>query len=304
MRCLVFGAGAVGSVIAGRLARGHDVSIVARESHVRAIEEHGLVLTGRTESTIRNVIARTTVAELPPEPPDYALVTVKAHQTMAALGELSRFWSTSVFVSLQNGLGNEELMAERAERVLGAVINVGAIFLGPGRVFHAGEALTEIGPFQGTAMEDAVKLARILDDAGIRTRAVEDIRPAMWRKVVLNAAFNPLTALLRLRHGELLAHPELESALRDIVRESVGIARASGVLLDEGDVLDAIREVARAAPENKSSMLQDLERGRPTEIDFLNGALAARGRALGLEAPRNELLTRLIRATQRQGSSR
>ena len=298
MRVLVFGAGAVGSVVAARLADGHDVSLIARASHVRAIREHGLVLSGRTEKTVRNLAACSGVSELSREAPEYVLVTAKAHQTEEAVRELSPYWGSSIFVSLQNGLGNEELMARRAERVLGAVINQGAILLEPGRVFHAGEATTEIGPFQGTSLADAGVLARVLDEAGIRARAVADIRPPMWRKVVLNAAVNPLTALLGKKTGELLHDPELEAAMAEIVQESVAIARASGVELEAGEILEAIREVARATPENRSSMLQDLERGRPTEIDFINGELARRARAMGLDAPRNELLTRLVRAAR------
>jgi 2-dehydropantoate 2-reductase len=302
VRCLVFGAGAVGSIIAARLADRHEVSVVARESHVRAIERDGLVLTGRTEATVRNLVARTSVAELSSPAPEYVLLTAKAHQTAEAVRELEPFWRSSIFVSLQNGLGNEELIAERADRVLAAVINQGAILLEPGRIFHAGEATTEIGPFRGTSIEDAIHLARDLDEAGIRARAVSDIRPPMWRKVILNAAVNPLSALLNKKTGELLGDPELEAAIVGIVRESVAIARATGVELEEGDVLEAIREVALAAPENKSSMLQDLERGRPTEIDFLNGALVRKAGELGLDASRNELLTHLIRATRPPGS--
>lgn len=298
MRLLVFGAGAVGSVVAARLARENDVSLVAREAHVRAIQEHGLILTGRTVSTTSSLVARTSVAELPPPAPDFVLVTAKAHQTAEAVRELEPFWKTSIIVSLQNGLGNEELLAERASRVLGAVINQGATFLGPGRVFHAGESTTEIGPFQGTTLEDAAVLVSLLEAAGIRARATAHPMPPIWRKAVLNAAVNPLTALLRKKTGEILLDPELESAISGIVRESVGIARAAGVALEEDDILDSIREVARATPENKSSMFQDLEKGRRTEIDFINGAIAARARALGMEAPLNDLLTRMIHAAE------
>jgi 2-dehydropantoate 2-reductase len=298
MRLLIFGAGAVGSVVAARLSQNNDVSLVAREAHVRAIREHGLVLTGRTESTTTNLIACTAVAELPAPAPDFVLVTAKAHQTAQAVRELEPFWTTSIFVSLQNGLGNEELMAERASRVLGAVINQGATFLAPGRVFHAGESTSEIGPFQGTALEDASVLAARFQEVGIRARATADPRPPMWRKAVLNAAVNPLTALLGKKTGEILQDRELESAMAGIVRESVAVARATGIALEEEDILDSIREVARATPENKSSMFQDLEKGRRTEIDFINGAIAARAQALGMEAPLNDLLTRMIHVAQ------
>lgn len=298
MRFLVFGAGAVGSLVAARLSQRHDVSLVAREEHVRAIREHGLVVTGRTEIHVRAIEAATSVAELAGPAPDVVLLTAKAYQTAAATAALEPFWSRALFVSLQNGLGNEETLAEHCSRVLGAVINQGVTFLEPGKVFHAGEDETWIGPFSGTSRDDAEMVARALDESGIRARAVStaNVREAIWKKVVLNAAVNPLTALLRKKTGELTGDPDLEAAIRAIVDESVAIARAAGIALDADWILAWIRKVAEVTRDNKSSMLQDVERGRPTEIDSMNGALVERARALGLAAPRNELLTHLVRS--------
>jgi 2-dehydropantoate 2-reductase len=298
MRFLVFGAGAVGSLVAARLAQHYSVSLVARDEHVRAIRERGLLVTGRTEIHARNIEAAASVAELRGPHPDVVLVTVKSYQTLTAREALEPFWSRSLFVSLQNGLGNEETLAERCSRVLGAVINQGAIFVEPGKVFHAGEDETWIGPFSGTTANDSERVARSLDESGIRARAVSgaELREAIWKKVVLNAAVNPLTALLGKKTGELLENVAIDSAIRAIVEESVAIARASGVALEEGPILEWIRRVAEATRENKSSMLQDVERGRPTEIDSMNGALVERARALGIPSPRNELLTLLVRS--------
>lgn len=298
MRFLVFGAGAVGSLVAARLAQRHEVSLIAREEHTRAIRERGLLVTGRTEIHAKGIEAATSVAELAGPAPEVVLVTAKAYQTAAATAALEPFWSSALFVSLQNGLGNEETLAERCPRVLGAVINQGVTFLEPGKVFHAGEDETWIGPFSGTSADDAETVARALDECGIRARAVAEakVREAIWRKVVLNAAVNPLTALLRKKTGELIGDPDLEAAIRAIVAESVVIARAAGIALEDDSILTWIRKVAEVTRDNKSSMLQDVERGRPTEIDSMNGALVERAKALGLAAPRNELLTRLVRS--------
>lgn len=303
MRFLVFGAGAVGSLVAARLAQHHDVSVVAREPHVRAIRERGLRVIGRTEIHARGIEASPSVSGLAEPGPDVVLVTVKSHQTAAATAALEPFWSSSVFVSLQNGLGNEETLAERCSRVLGAVINQGVIFVEPGKVFHAGEGETWIGAFSGTTTEDSERVAGALDQSGIRSQAVSGgaVREAIWKKVVLNAAVNPLTALLRKKTGELLGDPELEAAIEAIVEESVAIARAAGIALEQAPILDWIRQIAADTRDNKSSMLQDVERGRSTEIDSMNGALAARARVLGMPAPRNELLTHLVRSLATPG---
>ena len=186
------------------------------------------------------------------------------------------------------------VLAERAENVLGAVINQGVTFLEPGAVYHAGEGETELGAFQGTESGDAERVASAFRETGLPARAVDDIRARIWLKVILNAAVNPLTALLEKRTGELIGDPALESAVRLIVRESV----AAGVALEENAVLEKIWSVAHATKDNKFSMLQDIQRGRRTEIDAINGALLARARALGVAVPRNELLFHLIRAAE------
>ena len=293
MRFMVFGAGALGSLVAARLSSAHEVTLVGRREHVLAIRASGLRVTGRTECVATTIAAVTEPTETPP---DVVLVTTKSYGTAGAVEALAGFSKQSIFVSLQNGLGNEEILAERVENVLGAVINQGVTFLEPGAVYHAGEGETELGAFQGTAPGDAERVACAFRETGLEARAVEDIRSSIWLKVILNAAVNPLTALLAKRTGELIGDPALESAIRLIVHESVAIARAAGVALEENTVLEKIWSVARATKDNKSSMLQDLQRGRRTEIDAINGALLDRARSLGVAAPQNELLFHLVRA--------
>ena len=292
---MVFGAGALGSLVAARLSAAHNVTLVGRREHVLAIRTSGLRVTGRTECVATAVEAVTEPTETPP---DVVLVTTKSYGTAGAIEALDRFSKQSIFVSLQNGLGNEEILAERAENVLGAVINQGVTFLEPGAVYHAGEGETELGAFQGAEPGDAERVASAFRETGLPARAVDDIRARIWLKVILNAAVNPLTALLAKRTGELIGDPALESAIRLIVHESVAIAHAAGIALEENAILEKIWSVARATKDNKSSMLQDLQRGRRTEIDAINGALLDRARALGVAAPQNELLFHLIRAAE------
>ncbi len=298
MRFLVFGAGALGSVVAARLADAHEVSLVGRRNHVDAINERGLRITGHTEIVQTAINATTDPSSLEGAAPDAVLLTVKAYDTRSALSVLSDYWSGSIFVSLQNGLGNEEAIAEHATKVLGAVINQGATFIGPGEVFHAGSGEIDLGPFAGTTDDDAETVAAAFRDAGFPAQARPDIRTKIWAKVILNAAVNPLTALLRKRTGELIGNEALEDALGLVVAESVAIAAACGVSLHATEILDKIRTVAEATRDNKSSMFQDLERGRRTEIDAINGALIARAREHGIPCPANELLANMVRAVE------
>lgn len=298
MRFLIFGAGALGSVVAARLADIHEVSLLGRKEHVDAINECGLRVTGHTEVLQKKINAAANLATIDGAPPDAILITVKAYDTRSAVRALSNYWNKPIFVSLQNGLGNEEAIAEHATKVLGAVINQGATFIGPGEVFHAGSAEIDFGPFAGTTNEDAETVAAAFREVGFPAQAKQDIREKIWAKVILNAAVNPLTALLRKRTGELAETEALKPVLKLIVKESVAIAAASGVTLNETKILDKIVAVAKATRDNKSSMLQDLEKGRRTEIDAINGELIARAHEHGIACPANELLVNLIRAAE------
>jgi 2-dehydropantoate 2-reductase len=300
MNFMIFGAGAVGSVVAARLADVHPVSLVARAEHVAAIRRRGLRVSGDTEMVQSALDAVTDPADVE-APPDVVLLTVKAYDTAAAVESLAPWADRALFVSLQNGLGNEEIIAARAARVLGAVINQGATLLGPGAVLHAGSGQVAIGPFHGTGDRDAETVAGALADAGFPAIAVRDINARIWAKAILNAAVNPLSALLRVRTGVLVDDDELRAGMRQVVRESVAIAGACGVELSAAEVMATVREVAEATRDNKTSMYQDLERGRRTEIEAINGALAARAREHGVPCPVNELLTRMVRAAAARG---
>ena len=294
VRFLVFGAGALGSLVAARLATAHDVCLVARSEHASVIRERGLRVRGRTDLVQRSIVAVDGLDDLGDEAPDAVLVTVKSYDTETAVADLARYHATSTFVSLQNGLGNEATIAAGADRVLGAVINQGVTFVRPGEVLHAGEGETTIGPYAGTTRGDADNVAAAFRAGGLAARAVDDIEPVLWTKAILNAAVNPLTALLRIETGALLASDALSGAIEMIVDESLRIASASDIELDRVEVLATIQAVIRATRDNRSSMLQDLERGRRTEIEAINGALVARARATGTPCPVNELLRRLV----------
>ena len=301
MRILVFGAGAIGSLVGGALSRHHAVTLVARPTPAETIRRSGLRIHGKTELHVHpDVVERATEAEAP----DVVVIAVKSHDTPAALEALRPFWSSALFLSLQNGLGNVELLASSAERVLGGVTYNGVTFMGPGEVEHAGEGDTVLGPVRGAAFAEAESFAAALRECGLPATTTWDIQTALWSKAVLNAVFNPLTGLLGLKSGALIESPYLMECAEDIVDEAVAVARAQDVRLERSSILQRVRAVSLATAENLSSMLQDLERGRRTEIDAINGAIARLAGEMGLSAPVNRLLALMVKAAEERETQR
>ncbi len=248
-------------------------------------------MVGATEAAVR--IPALAAAECAGFRPDFVLVTVKSGDTSEAARTLDRaLGPRPPRVSLQNGLGNEEILAAGGAPVIGAVTNNGATLRASGEVFHAGIGEVLLG---GSPGEAARRLAACLVAVGLPARAVEDIGKPLWDKAILNAAVNPVTALLGLRTGELLADPGRALVVRRLVDEGCRVARAAGADCAPAEVLAQVRRVAARTPENRSSMLQDLERGRATEIGAISGVIGARGRAAGIPTPWNDLMVRLIR---------
>jgi 2-dehydropantoate 2-reductase len=293
VRFLIFGAGAMGSLIGALLARRHAVTLVGRGDHVRAIRRSGLVVKGRTELRVE-VAAIENLSEA--EGADVVVVTVKSYDTQGSVEALRAYWNDALFLSLQNGLGNVELLARHARRVLGGVTYNGVTFLAPGEIEHAGSGDTVLGPFRGATRAEAETLATLFRESGIPTSLTDSVETTLWKKAVVNACFNPLTGLLRLRSGALASSASLLECSELIVEEAVAVARAVGVDLDPRPLLEQVRAVSRATARNQSSMLQDLLKGRRTEIDAINGAIARLGAEQDLDCPVNRVLTLMVKA--------
>lgn len=300
-RFLVFGAGATGSVFAARLAAQNAVAVVARGERLRSISKYGIRVEGATSAAFRP-LAAASAAELREFRPDFVLLTVKAGDTAAAAASLAGLGRKPVRVSLQNGLGNEETLAEGGHAVVGAVSNNGATLRRDGVVFHAGIGEVQLGAFSEASPADVERLAACLGNAGLPLRVVPDIARPLWDKAILNAAVNPVTALLGLRTGQILEAPGVWSVVRSLAREGVAVARAEGIAASEDGAGEQIRAVARATAGNRSSMLQDLERGARTEIEAITGHLVRCAGKHGVPVPWNRLMLRLIRS--REGAAR
>jgi 2-dehydropantoate 2-reductase len=292
------GAGAIGSMLGARLADDHDVALIGREPHVRAIRDRGLEVTGCTQRTV-DVEAHTEPAEVGEA--DVVFLTVKAYQTGQALRDIEPAIGPNTFlVTLQTGLGNADQLVRRVgeSHAIAGTTSHGCIFQGPGRIEHAGVGDTVVGPISPPDRPADHQLAEELTEAGIETDVVEDVRPELWAKAAVNAAINPLTAIAGLPNGALLEVPELEELMDQAAREVEAVARSEGFEVEEEAWVERAREVAEKTAKNRSSMLQDVERGRRTEIDAICGHVAEVAQRNDVPAPRNETLHALVRGIE------
>jgi 2-dehydropantoate 2-reductase len=297
LRIGLIGPGAMGCLFGSLLAlSGHEVWMLCREpEQAELLERQGLLL--ERDGVVRRATVRATADPGLAAPLDLLLVLVKSHATAAAArSALPALGAITWVLTLQNGLGNVEALAEvyGRERILAGVSSQGATLLGPGQVRHAGFGPSAVTDLHGGATERAQWAADLLSAAGLPTTVADDLAPLVWGKLVANTAINPLTALTGRHNGELLDSP-VSRLLDDLARETAQVAEAIGVRLPFDDPVDHARAIARATAGNRSSMLQDIEQGRQTEIGALNEAVAAEGARLGVPAPLNRAVTALVR---------
>ena len=295
---LVFGAGAMGSFFGGLLSPRHDVLLVGRREHMEAIRARGLRISGKT---VRLARPRTATRVPATARPGLVLVATKAYDTAEAMTQLKRFGSTAVFVTLQNGLDNPDVIARTASRVIAGTTAHGVTFLGPGEVRHAGVGDTTIGAWRGVDREDVVRVQAIFEEAGVRTRVSDDVRTELWSKLIVNASINPLAALAGVPNGRLVQDKDLQALLESVCREATAVARADGIAADADEMVRRTRLVARRTAANRSSMLQDLDHRRRTEIDAIAGAVLRSADRTGVEAPLGRALLALVRAREAEG---
>ena len=299
VRIAIVGPGALGCLFGGLLAlAGHDVRMLARRpDQAEHIAREGLVI--ERDGAERRARVRAGVDPAGLGPVDLAIVLVKATDTAAAAAVLPPLLAPDgAAISLQNGLGNVEALTAvlGPERVLGGVTAQGATLLGPGRVRHAGFGPSTLAEAAGGRSERAGTIASLLDAAGLPARAADAVEPLVWGKLIANAAINALGALLRCQNGVLVERPSSAPLFDGLAAEAGAVARALGVELPFPDPVEHARSVARVTYANRNSMLQDVEAGRRTEVDAINGAVARLGAEAGVPTPLNATVAALIRA--------
>jgi 2-dehydropantoate 2-reductase len=299
MRICVVGCGAVGSLFAAHLAQLDDVEVWAydlHEEHVQVINEHGLKLSG-VGDLVGRLRATTDAAELPSC--EYGIVAVKSMHTGAAMAATAHAFSDGAVCSVQNGIGNEELIAEHVARVIRGTTFPAGHVIAPGHVGWDTAGDTWIGPFEPSParMEEVEEVGEALTRSGMNTVALEDARGAQWTKAIFNAATNPVGALTGLAHGEICDFEPTRRLITGLADECKAVAGALGIVLDH-DPEEMVDHAARVAHDHKASMTQDVLAHRQTEIDFLNGAIVRHGEEAGVPTPLNRAIWALVKALE------
>lgn len=296
LRVAVLGAGAVGCFYGGMLARaGHRVTLIGRPSHVQAFEAQGLRMQTLTFDETLKVDASTDASAVTGA--DLVLFAVKSPDTESAGASMREHLQPGALVlCLQNGVDNAERLRAvlPGANVAAAVVYVATEMAGPGHLRHHGRGELVIEPSPA-----GERVAQALIEAGVPTEISDNVRGALWAKLILNCAYNALSAVGRIAYGELVQQPGVTAIMRDVVAECRAVAAADGVQLP-GDVDLAVRRIAETMPTQYSSTAQDLMRGKPSEIDHLNGYVVRRGEALGVPTPANRVLWAVVKLVERQ----
>jgi 2-dehydropantoate 2-reductase len=291
LKVAVMGAGAVGCYYGGMLARaGHSVTLIARPQHVQAITQNGLRMQTRTFDEQVRVQASSDAAGV--QGADLVLFCVKSNDTESAGAQIGPHLAPQTMVlTLQNGVDNADRLRTviPAHQVAASVVYVGTEMAGPGHVRHHGRGELIIEP--GTR---SAKVAQALAAAGVPTEISDNVRGALWGKFILNCAYNAVSAIAQRPYGENVQSPGITDLMDDVLRECLAVAQAEGVKV-QPDIRDVVFKLASTMPSQSSSTAQDLARGKPTEIDYLNGLVVRLGTAHGIATPANRALWALVK---------
>jgi 2-dehydropantoate 2-reductase len=301
VKVCVVGCGAVGSLFAANLAQLDDVEVWAYDlapEHVDAINRDGLRLSGAGD-VVGRLRATSDAADLPNC--DFGIVATKAMHTEAAIAATAPAFSDGCVATVQNGIGNEEVLARHVERVIRGTTFPAGKLVGPGHVQWDVKGDTTFGPFEPRPAPsgEIERLAEACTRGGMPTHAVVDARGPQWRKVIFNAATNPVGALTRLTHGRVCERPDLRRVVSALVDEGKAVAAAQGIELD-ADPEELIDHAAKpeVAYDHKASMLQDVEAQRLTEVDYLNGGIVRFGEQHGVPTPLNAAIWALVKGLE------
>ncbi len=302
MKISIIGAGAMGSLFGGKLSlNGIDVVLYdINKAHVDRINSNGLSI---EESSTGETLKAYPLASSNPQDvqgSDLMIVFVKSTATDSVARQFVKYAKEKTIVlTLQNGLGNEDILRKHfgENRTAAGVTSQGATFLEPGKIRHAGSGPTHI------CMSDKNngKLTDIVNaftESGFEIDIAENIADLVWSKLIINVGINAVTALSGLENGKILEYPELKSLMADLVGEAVKVAQEKGVKLSYPDPVQIVYDVSEKTALNRSSMLQDIDRGSMTEIDFINNAIVREGAKLGIDTPYNSLITKLVKSME------
>jgi 2-dehydropantoate 2-reductase len=300
MRICIVGCGAVGSLFAAHLAKAGEAEVWTYDvwkEHTEAIRNSGLRLTGAAEFTAQ-LHATSDPMELPHC--EYGIVATKAIHTRNAIAQTAHaFDENSAVCSVQNGVGNEEIIAEYVKQVIRGTTFPAGHPIAPGHIGYDIKGDTWIGPFEPThtPMSRVEELAGLMTRSGMNTIALPDCRGAQWTKLIFNASTNPVGALSQLHHGAATRFAPTNALFEDLIAEGEAVAQALGIEL-HGDPRQMVQKGANAPGQHRASMFQDVLAKRQTEVDFMNGAIVTWGKQAGVPTPLNGALWELIKGLE------
>lgn len=313
MKIVIVGPGAMGCLFGAFLARsGQDVYFLDKNARrAGEIERKGILVEGISgRFVVRKIKAVTKTQTIGKA--ELIIIATKSYDTEEAIRRtVSLLDKESLILTLQNGLGNVEIMSKYVPQtqIIAGITAEGATLLANGHVRHAGRGETVMGMLQATGRRlqatsyrlQAAKLeeiSQVFNNAGFETKITENVMSLIWSKLIINVGINALTALTRLNNGRLIEFDATKKIMEEAVNEAVAVARKKKIKLSYPDPLEKVQSVCRATYGNVSSMLQDIVRRKRTEIDFINGAIVREGQKLGISTPVNSVLTNLVKAIE------
>ena len=300
MHILILGAGALGSLLGARLSQADRVRIsllTTDRQHVLAIRQDGLTVEELDGSTRCYRLPAFDAPHTLEEAPDLVLVSVKTHSIEGAVSSVvDRCHAATLFLTLQNGIGNWERIARLVGEgfVLVGTTAQGATLLAPGRIRHGGNGPTYLGEPDGPPSPRVLAVVEKFRQAGLAAESREGMAQLIWEKLHVNVGINAITALTGIRNGFIAAMPVARELCRAAVEEAMRVARAKGFVMPE-DMVERVLAIAQATAVNRSSMGQDVDHRKRTEIDAINGAIVALGEQLHLPTPVNQTLVQLVK---------
>lgn len=294
MNIIVFGAGAIGSLIGGLLSKQNNVILIGRKKHVQEINKNGLKIKGKTNLTIK-IQAETNIKNIHFKT-DLLILTVKSYDTEKAIKQAKKIIKENTIVlSLQNGVDNVDKIIKNinCKNITAGVTTHGCIFLKPGVIRHTGTGTTIIGDIKGNTSN---RVADIFNKSGIKTKTSKNIVCEIWKKAIINSSINPLTAFFNCKNGYLLENPILENIVEKTCYESTHVANTLGLDLKVEDMILETKKVIKCTSENFSSMLQSIRMGKKTEIDSINGKIVEIGKKEKVDVYLNGLLVSLVKS--------
>ncbi|NNF98643.1 MAG: 2-dehydropantoate 2-reductase [Desulfobacteraceae bacterium] len=296
----IIGAGAMGGLFGALLVEaGHDVRLLdISVEHVNNINQNGLTIESESRTRVVPITATTQPAKMGKV--DLAVVFVKSYHTAAAaVAAAAILDKEGCVLTLQNGMGNADTIADAVNKkqVVAGTTSHGATFLSPGRIRHAGIGPTIVGPWDSRGSDKAAEIAGMFTRAGIETSAIDDVRRILWEKLLINVGINAITALTHIKNGEIIDQPATMALSRAAVEEAMAVAATMGIRVRE-DAVENVFTVARATAANRSSMGQDVDNRRSTEIHAINGAVVVEGGKIGVDTPVNKTLAALVETLQ------